>query len=748
MLRCLLAACGAICIGALHGDDGGWQPFGDGFATEAGGGDGAHTIWRCEAKMPRMCSGVCRSFRYPKPSLEPLIYGGWSRSEGVSGGECCLFLDVYHDDGTATYGLKVAWPCDTPDWTSRAGFHIPKKPVSEIKMYAFLRRGTGTAWFRDVYLERREGRGDALYSYHRTRQPYAPIDTVVVSTLVGREQVDRTFSIPSIGRVPCPLATNAVVVWTADSMRRVTPLSFPTADDIPAKPIRLDVAQGERESAQICISAGEAAGLDSATLQIVQPRNEEGRAWGGSVSWQRIGYVPRMPGKGLSHPESPPLHETWLPDPLLPPAPFRVRGGSTQGAWLTVHANVGADEPGVYRGAVRVRTESGEVAHIPLEVRVRRFALPETFGLATAFSVMDGFTRAQYSGGDVEARIRESHDIMLDHRLNPDDISRTAPPRIEDLVHARSRGMNRFNVVNLVPPPKDANAKWRCFASPKEVFSDEFYASLKAMLEPYVERLRAAGLMQYAYIYGFDERGEAFYDGMAKLHKRLSRDFPDLPLLTTAYSYRSMKGRERSDIPDSWFAPDWFCPLTKDYDLDMTSMLKGRGKQVWWYTSCSPGYPYANMAPLENSWCEGRILLGWQTYLYRADGFLFWHVNWWEDQALMDESDTYFPAWRTYGCMDAHGDGVFLYPGRDHVLPSIRLAQVRDGVEDYEWLKCYAEPLCGADAVEKYARMLVKDLKDFVRIPERIRAVRSQLADFVERKAESPEAIQGVASPR
>ena len=44
--------------------------------------------------------------------------------------------------------------------------------------------------------------------------------------------------------------------------------------------------------------------------------------------------------------------------------------------------------------------------------------------------------------------------------------------------------------------------------------------------------------------------------------------------------------------------------------------------------------------------------------------------------------------------------------------------------------------------------MLVKDLKDFVRIPERIRAVRSQLADFVERKAESPEAIQGVASPR
>ena len=100
----------------------------------------------------------------------------------------------------------------------------------------------------------------------------------------------------------------------------------------------------------------------------------------------------------------------------------------------------------------------------------------------------------------------------------------------------------------------------------------------------------------------------------------------------------------------------------------------------------------------------------------------------------MDESDTYFPSWCTYGCMDVHGDGVLLYPGKNHILPSIRLAQVRDGVEDYEWLKCCAEPLCGRDAVESYTRMLVKDLKDFERTPNRIRAVRSQLADFVERK--------------
>ena len=735
MRICLLAVCAGLCIGALNGGE--WMPFGDGFAVEEGASDNARVIWRCESKAPRMCGGLCKSIRYSKPSLEPVIYGGWSRSKDVSGGEYCLYLDVYHSDGSATYGRKVTWSHDTLDWTSRTGVYIPQKPVSEIKVHAFLRKGTGTVWFRNIFLERREGRGDVLYTFHRTRQPYAPVDTVSITTLTGSKQRESTFSLPSIGRVQCPLATNAVVVWTADSMRRITPLTFPTTDDIPVKPIRLDVAQGEKESAQICISVGESAGQEGVTVQIVQPIGKNGRTWNGRVAWQRIGYVPRMPGYHRPHGESPPEYETWLPDPLLPPTPFRVRGGSTQGVWLTVHANDNAVDPGVYKGEIRVCMADGEQVLIPIEVQVRRFALPDTFGLATAFSVMDGFTKAQYQNGDIEARIRESHDIMLDHRLNPDDISRTVPPKIENLIHARSRGMNRFNIVNLVPPLEDSTKKWRCTASPKEIFSDSFYDGLKSRLHPYIAQLRKAGLLPYAYIYGFDERGEAFYEGIAKIRSRLARDFPCVPLLTTAFSYRSMKARGIGKIPNSWFAPDWFCPLTKDYDSTIGDMLRMRGKQVWWYTCCSPDYPYANIATLENSWCEGRLLLGWQTYLYRADGFLYWHVNWWNNQTLMDESDTYFSDWITLGYWNAHGDGVLLYPGRDHILPSIRLAHIRDGVEDYEWLKCCAEPLCGRDAVEPYVRMLVRDMKNFERTPDRIRAVRSLLGDFVERHCDA-----------
>ena len=60
--------------------------------------------------------------------------------------------------------------------------------------------------------------------------------------------------------------------------------------------------------------------------------------------------------------------------------------------------------------------------------------------------------------------------------------------------------------------------------------------------------------------------------------------------------------------------------------------------------SNSPPHPYADLASLEYPPVEGRILLGFLTYLHRADGFLYWHVNNWrgESHPLMDESKCYF----------------------------------------------------------------------------------------------------------
>ena len=76
-------------------------------------------------------------------------------------------------------------------------------------------------------------------------------------------------------------------------------------------------------------------------------------------------------------------------------------------------------------------------------------------------------------------------------------------------------------------------------------------------------------------------------------------------------------------------------------------------------------------------------------------------------------------------------DGVLLYPGAEHVLPSIRLANVRDGEEDYEYLTM-AEAAVGRENVAAMVRRLVSSPTRFTRDADALAALREQLADAIE----------------
>ena len=74
---------------------------------------------------------------------------------------------------------------------------------------------------------------------------------------------------------------------------------------------------------------------------------------------------------------------------------------------------------------------------------------------------------------------------------------------------------------------------------------------------------------------------------------------------------------------------------------------------------------------------------------------------------------------------------MFLYPSESAVLPSIRLANVRDGVEDWEWLQMAADKV-GYGRVDVLSRELVRDLTKFETSPEKIRTIRSRVGDLLE----------------
>ena len=697
------------------------------------------TIVWCEIDLTPPCApdtvetpvfkgGLWRTFEYDEPSAAPIYFCGESRSENAAAPDYCIHLDIWYDDGTPVWAVRADWPQGTHDWVRTAGAFVPARPVKKIKMHAFLRKGTGNAEFRNLSLERREGNGEILGSAQTmTERPYADRDLVIADVFTGRK-VSREVIVATGNSVSIanPLSPDETVVWTADSMRQITPLTFPdAATRKSARPTaaHVSLARRERESFQVQISTGAKAEWTDGGVTLPVLRDAKGTALKGSLEWRRVGYVARDTGY-YSHPCGAPQTELWLPDPLLPPAPFKVRKGSTQGLWFTVYAAPDA-AAGEYSGDI-VLTERGERrAKVHVTAKVEDFALPETFGMATSFSVMDSFTRAQYPDHFKEKK-RESWDIMLDHRLNPDNISRTVPPDIDDLLYARSRGMNLFNILNIVPEPKDKNTKWVCYSPPEATESPAFYPAFKARLAPYVAELRKHGLDKFAYLYGFDERGSEYYPGIDALWQKLKADFPDIPVMTTAMMYRDYAAGN-TNLP-CLVTTDWYCPLTDVYRSDVSDEMRKRGKMVWWYVCCEPRYPYANFASLEYPFIEGR-LLGWMTHLYRADGLLYWHVNFWNGPCI-DESDTFLPTWKTYSSLHMPGDGVLLYPGKNHIMPSIRLAQVRDAVEDYEWLQLAAAKV-GEAAVDSIGRTIVQSMTDFTRDSAAVLAARRRLANRI-----------------
>ena len=647
------------------------------------------------------------TFKYDKPSKTPIVYSAESWAEKARAGDYCLWLDVYYSDGSATWGNGDARaPCrsGTHGWEKTTGVFRPDKPVAKIEFHALFRNAPrGQVKFRNMVLER--------------RAPYEDEPTKIVMS-----DFPRTRAPDETGRGPETVASDAFAVWTADSMSKVTPCTYPTKEELAAPAaIRLTLARNERESAQICVTCGAKCEWKSATLELPTLKNARGVPLKGSFKWERVGYLPRIPGHA-SHPFAPEPDEKWIPDPLLPAAPFRVRAGATQGTWLTVFAAPDAT-PGVYAGRVKVCGDGGAQTFVPVTVTVGETTLPKTFSTWNSYSVMDGFTRLQYPDRFKEMK-RASWDMMLDHRLSPDDISRFTLPDIDDLLYARERGMNLFNILNIVPEPKDPNTPIVYTTTAKILFSDWFYPSFRDRVVPFVAKLKEHGLEKMAYIYGFDEQEKEFYPAIDMFWRNLKRDAPGIPLMSTSRAYRDIANGV-TNLPPSVRSGDWFCPLTANWKPSLSEELKKEGKKVWWYTCCGPGYPYANFASLEFPPIEGR-LIGWMTHLYRADGFLFWVVNFWtRKNSRLDESDTYLE-WNSAIGNSQHGDGVLMYPGKEHILASIRLANVRDGIEDGELLKILADG-GKPDVADAACRKLIKDLKNFSRDPAALRAAREAL---------------------
>src|SRR5207244_12414075 len=119
--------------------------------------------------------------------------------------------------------------------------------------------------------------------------------------------------------------------------------------------------------------------------------------------------------------------------------------------------------------------------------------------------------------------------------------------------------------------------------------------------------------------------------------------------------------------------------------------------------------------------------MGWQEFRYGATGELYYAV----DHDLVT-------AWKDQWAFGGNGDGTLFYPGKPSIIggarnipiESIRLKLIRDGEQDYEYLRFLARHGLRAKALG-IAKGLFPRIYESNRSNARVQAARKKLADLV-----------------
>jgi hypothetical protein len=156
------------------------------------------------------------------------------------------------------------------------------------------------------------------------------------------------------------------------------------------------------------------------------------------------------------------------------------------------------------------------------------------------------------------------------------------------------------------------------------------------------------------------------------------------------------------------------------------------GDELWAYVSCTPAYtaPYQNIL-LFNDGTEARTMF-WTCYDLNVTGFLYWHLS--NYPGVGDNTFTMrcpFPK-------EGPGDGILIYPGAVYgqldPIPSIRLINTREGIEDYQLLTML-EAAKGEAFTDELVHHIVTSTITFTRDDDVVYNVHSYLLRALEEAA-------------
>ncbi len=453
------------------------------------------------------------------------------------------------------------------------------------------------------------------------------------------------------------LPKNGMLVGFATSMRKLLPKDMPF-DLTVSKEVSLNLARNEKESFQVAVTP-QAEALRGVAVTVSDLKGPKGTVLAkAQIDCDVMGYVKTEKAPPYDVP-----YVGWWPDPILNSlGPVDIAQGDLQSFWIRVRAPKD-QAPGVYKGTLTVLATDAESAEFDLTVTVHAFAMPDCTPLPTAIT----FTPPRVAACtpvDWQTMKFVYADFLADYYIDYDSLYRREGPDFEVLKHLHDQG--RLTAFNF------------------GYYGDASAANIERY-RPSYKKAKELGILDHAYIYGFDEcRPERFQD-LEKAAAGFKEAFPEVLVMTTSYDHSY-------GLDTCVKSMDAWCPLTPKFDSEKADLVRAKSKEVWWYICCGPHHPDANWF-IEYGAMEIRLIMGAMTAKYRPDGFLYYELSIWNKNKPITSGP--YTKWNPVSWTTYHGDGSIFCVGPKGVpLPTIRLENYRDGLEDYAYT-CILEDIVG-----------------------------------------------------
>ena len=247
----------------------------------------------------------------------------------------------------------------------------------------------------------------------------------------------------------------------------------------------------------------------------------------------------------------------------------------------------------------------------------------------------------------------------------------------------------------------------------------------------YNKYLKDNGWEKRAYFYIHDEPNTPEnYEQIIEYGKVVREAVPEIRISVSEQTYP-----HEPTWPDIDPYIDIWCPLLGFIDKKTIDEKISQGDEVWSYSALcqrAPGYhpAYDYVKDFDQPYWQIDFPLTdyrvpmWINWQYNITGYLYWSTT----STVID------PWWNPAFRNRFNGDGYLFYPGKpcgiDGPVSSMRMKNLRDGMEDYDYFSILKD-LGGKEAIDEIVNTIAPNWWDFSRDPEKYVSAREKLAEAI-----------------